>query len=586
MAATNSNPSAGAVPTGPPVKPDGGYAPVAAGVLAAAWRAYKKKRVGLLDLRVWFAALEAAARRRPSPAAGAPKRFEVEELRRLVGGPARRVRAALRALGKAGLLTWSAEAVGVPDSAEGLPLGGEDPAEFSAFLAKVPNPRRKVPAPRRLLRSLAGGATAATAATALAHLIRGLYLKGGRCLGGGSLKASWVAEVFGVAPRRVKAARKALIESGWVVPVASDQRSLNRRGARFLIDLGWSPPRPPSAPAPDRPRPCPKMAPPRPVSCPKMAPPLGNNNLPFGEFRDQKPAPGGPDGFSRPDPEGVGPGGLVHNEPPPPRPPGPAVVHNEPPPPTPAPASVASALRLAIAAVREAPPPPRASGPASAPAPASTPAAAPAPKAPAPAAKAPAPKAPGAPDLRRVVAEDLEDAGRLLAIHAQAAAAGLVSDSEHGRLRVAAAAERARAVGTTNPCGMFVRLVRSGLWSHLTGRDEDAANARLKRHLHGPPPEPSPASPPSPWALPLPLPGPRPPQPPPRPAPPALSGDAASVRAVLAAAARSGYRGDPFPLACRGRPGWTRERWDRAAAELASASLRARLASLVPPGAS
>jgi hypothetical protein len=37
---------------------------------------------------------------------------------------------------------------------------------------------------------------------------------------------------------------------------------------------------------------------------------------------------------------------------------------------------------------------------------------------------------------------------------------------------------------------------------------------------------------------------------------------------VRTTAARAGLKGDPFPLVKRQDPGWTRERWDRAVAEL------------------
>ena len=69
---------------------------------------------------------------------------------------------------------------------------------------------------------------------------------------------------------------------------------------------------------------------------------------------------------------------------------------------------------------------------------------------------------PGKPDLRNVVPEDLKDTGRLLDLYEQAVELGLVTDSEHDRLRFVAAAEHARIIGTRNPCGLFVRLVRGG----------------------------------------------------------------------------------------------------------------------------
>jgi hypothetical protein len=112
-----------------------------------------------------------------------------------------------------------------------------------------------------------------------------------------------------------------------------------------------------------------------------------------------------------------------------------------------------------------------------------------------------------------------------------------------------AAAEHARAIGTTNPCGLFVRLVRSG-WLHFAAPDDEtAASVRLRRHLYGTraaaPERRSPAG-----------------------RQVELSDDARLVQAVRAAVARSGYRGDAFPFLKREKPEWSRERWDRALEEL------------------
>ncbi len=66
------------------------------------------------------------------------------------------------------------------------------------------------------------------------------------------------------------------------------------------------------------------------------------------------------------------------------------------------------------------------------------------------------------------------DTGRLLELYAQAVALGLVATSEWSRLRFVAAAEHARAIGTTNPCGLFARLVRGGSLHFATEGDEQA----------------------------------------------------------------------------------------------------------------
>jgi hypothetical protein len=126
-----------------------------------------------------------------------------------------------------------------------------------------------------------------------------------------------------------------------------------------------------------------------------------------------------------------------------------------------------------------------------------------------------------------------------------------VTSSEWGRLRFVAAAEHARVIGTRNPCGLFVRLVRGGLLHFATGDDEQAASVRLRRHLYGSARE-GPAGPERTVTR----------------SEPELSADARLVEAVRGAAARARYRGDAFPLLKRVQPEWTRERWDQAVAEL------------------
>jgi hypothetical protein len=159
---------------------------------------------------------------------------------------------------------------------------------------------------------------------------------------------------------------------------------------------------------------------------------------------------------------------------------------------------------------------------------------------------------PGKPNLRRIVPEDLSDTGRLLELHVQAVAAGLVPASEWGRLRFVAAAEHARAVGAKNPCGLFAALVRSGSLHFATEDDAQAASVRIRRHLYGTAPPGRSAAEQGGMLRGM----------------PQLSEDARLVQAVRASAARARFRGDPFPLLKRQRPEWTRDRWDRALEEL------------------
>ena len=509
----------------PPAKPKGGYRIITAAVLAAAWWAYRSKLIRLVDLRVWFATHEAAARR-CGVEKDSPRRFNLEELRKLTGLSLKRLKESVKRLQAARLLNWSETALAFPGSLDEWPVDGQ--ADFRAFLDQIPNRERKVPVPRRTLRLLAGGGRPALIATVVGHLIRGLYLKSGKCLSRGRVKASWIAAVFGVGLRRVKHARQELIAGRWLIPLGADQWALNRWGAHFRINLEWSrldvidpvisvtstdSEHPISGPGPE-------LAPPLAPSGPELAPPESDKEPLNGREKNQKPA-SGPSGISisnstenaREPQTGCNlDGGSV-----------PPALAN-----LPGPAS------LALANIPPMPSPATRRSSASVP-------------------SRMQPAAIGKPNLQDVVPEDLKDTGRLLELHDQAVALGYVTTSERDRLRFVSAAEHARVIGTKNPCGLFVRLVRCRLWSFLTQDDEDAANVRLKRHLYGTiSQEQVPQFPPVREAV-------------------GLSEDARLVQAIQAALARARYRGCAFPLLKREHPEWTRERWDQALAELEQA---------------
>jgi hypothetical protein len=430
-------------------KPAGGFCFISVAELASAWWVYSERLIRIADLRAYFACHEAKARRCGGRVGESP-RFVLDEIRGLTGVPISKLRRSINRLEAAGLLSWSESALSFGD---GLSLG----PGFAAFLAKLPNNARRVPVPRRIVRLIAGGSRPALIACILGHLLRCLYYRKGQVQPEGRCKASWVAETFGVSLRRVKEARAELVRLGWLIPEAAPQWALNRWGASVSINLDWH--RLDGVPASSGE---PKSTPPRADSVPKSAPPESDKK-PLRESNNQKPATGGPAGFSNSD----GQGGE------------------------------------------------------------------------------------NSPTLRNVVPADLRDTGRLLSLYAEAVRLDLVSDSESERLKFVAAAEHARVIGTKNPCGLFVRLVRAKLWHFLTQDDEDTASLRLKRHLFGSPRREEPPSAPRAAVL-----------------GPVLSVDARMVQAVQNAAKQVCFRGDAFYLLRRERPDWTRDRWDAATAEL------------------
>src|SRR5262249_22308288 len=79
--------------------------------------------------------------------------------------------------------------------------------------------------------------------TTLAYLARGLSIerRTGEVGNAGAAKASWMARTVGISLRSVKAARRELIEGGFISKdTGSFQWKLNRDGAYFRINLSWS----------------------------------------------------------------------------------------------------------------------------------------------------------------------------------------------------------------------------------------------------------------------------------------------------------------------------------------------------------
>lgn len=194
---------------------------IPAGALLRCWREYRAGNVEYRDVRVWLAAHELVARR-CRLGKGRKPAYGVGELSGLVRGGGKHFRPSLRRLEARGLISW-----------------GESSVTFPKPEAGPRDERRLVPVPRRTLRFLASCPRPVVAATALGHLVRCLYYRGGVCLPRGSCKASWVSETFGVDLRSVKAARKHLAGLGWLRLADSPHWHRQRWGQTAVINLAW-----------------------------------------------------------------------------------------------------------------------------------------------------------------------------------------------------------------------------------------------------------------------------------------------------------------------------------------------------------
>jgi hypothetical protein len=111
--------------------------------------------------------------------------------------------------------------------------------ELEQPLDAIGQGRGSILIPRRLLRFLVAQASPAVIAAALAVLLRCLSRRKNGFDTRGRIKASWVATLFDVDLRRVKAARAELLRLGWIDQEPSDQRAENRWGRAFRINLAW-----------------------------------------------------------------------------------------------------------------------------------------------------------------------------------------------------------------------------------------------------------------------------------------------------------------------------------------------------------
>jgi hypothetical protein len=358
---------------------------VSATGLLAAWWAYKRGLVEFRDFRCWLASHELVAQRCCMEKGRVP-RYRLEEFDALVGGVGgEHCRASVRRLQAVGLLAWSERHVNLSVSLDSVRT--TEPVDLQAKVESVTNHRRKIPVPRRLLRHLAASTRPVFVATALGHLLRCMYYRKGRCEPEGLCKASWIAGVFEVDERNVKAARQELIATEVLFRQPASQYRLNRWGVPIRFNLQWREPR------------ATRPLPPRTPESTTQTPPLRETGISsFGRSENQKPA------------------------------------------------RRASGVRKRTGRGLS---------------------------------------------LARVERSDLIDPARIAVLHAEAVKRSWCSGAEAARLKFFAAAAHAVRCGRKNPPGLFVAVIRGGLWHHASFQDEEVAR-RLLSGTRSDTPRPSP----------------------------------------------------------------------------------------------
>ncbi len=221
--------------------PQGGFKTQTVVQIGNVLAAYNASRISLRGIRIYFAAVAAAAARDAAWRSGRHRRrarcyFQATEIAKLCRCPAVAVRRELKTLERAGLLLFSETEIVFTTQA----LPGSDALIES--LAGGRSPSRPVPLPRPAVRFIARCNKVAVIKTMLAYCVRGLSLsRDGVLKGKGTAKASWIADTCVLSLRAVRVARAELIAAGFITPdEGSTQWKLNRHGAYFTISMAFS----------------------------------------------------------------------------------------------------------------------------------------------------------------------------------------------------------------------------------------------------------------------------------------------------------------------------------------------------------
>jgi len=215
--------------------------------------AYHSGKLSFKALRVYMACYELEAIREAAKRSSRLKlgksndwiRYERKELVKLTGGlTLRSIGKSLKELERASVMKFSKDKI----------IFTETPIPESRGLLENALSGRKrdrggtrsIPVPRRMLKTLASMNKPSLFLTIIAYMIRGLSIKRNTSQlnsinAKGTVKASWIAEVFEISLRAVKSARAQMVSMGLIDrDTGSYQRKLNRDGSYFELNLSWN----------------------------------------------------------------------------------------------------------------------------------------------------------------------------------------------------------------------------------------------------------------------------------------------------------------------------------------------------------
>ncbi len=251
------------------------------------WSAYQAETISWLALKVWFALWIIKSSRCKQIKEGTPYQYHISELYRYFKRVSKKaLDEALRELEAVNLVKFTESDIWFAERFEDLINDQVRDYAEEMFNQLHPNTRdKRMSFPRRLLKLIIkSGKKIVRVATLLGLLLRIMLTKFYDAYKG-CVKASWIADLFGVSRHRVNAERSKLIEEEIFTRISTSQRVKNRYGEWIALNLGIAESTPPEENTTET---SPKLVPPEPENPPKLVPLINQFLSPNGEIQENQ----------------------------------------------------------------------------------------------------------------------------------------------------------------------------------------------------------------------------------------------------------------------------------------------------------
>ncbi len=211
------------------------------------WAAYQARVISWLAVKVYFSLWIIKSTRCKPQKEGQPVRFQTSEIQKFLKGVTQKaIDTALQELEAVNLIKFSEAEIWFAEHFEDLSNDQVKTCAHEMFEQLHPSTRiKRMSFPRRILKLIIrSGQKVVRVATLLGLLLRTMLTKLYDVYKG-CVKASWIADLFGVSRHRVRIERSKLIEEEIFTRISTPQQVKNRYGEWIALNLGIAESTPP-----------------------------------------------------------------------------------------------------------------------------------------------------------------------------------------------------------------------------------------------------------------------------------------------------------------------------------------------------